>query len=278
MNVTVEGQSQVARIQDFLAEIAGIELLEQTESFNKIITELQSTTLTYQQLYNVLQSLLAAHFRHPAYPEAQKQIFLAFNTLFARELDRIEGLNLEALPADDSLYAGFVKNYDHYVRSYVSERRLIKLILNNALSVHNSPHYIIALQKSGSSVFGDSVSTLIANHKQKDSNWRSYPAWWGVKQDCAFNDWDLRPEIGAEPILRDGGIYKGHIEPNGKNLAVLDMYPESRYVLWFRDPRDIIASVFCEVLKKKNHVLIGLYSHSIHRLFAQMQYMKVLII
>lgn len=143
-----------------------------------------------------------------------------------------------------------------HVDSFVNETKLLKSYHANQLTIRNSPHYIIATPKSASSLFGICIGRIISAHygrlEQEGpfGGRRGYPAWWelGVGQDH-----ELRPEIGADPLFTqlEGCIYKGHIEALGKNLAVLDMYQHSRYILWFRDPADQIAAMFCHMLQAK---------------------------
>ncbi|MDA2932866.1 sulfotransferase domain-containing protein [Acidobacteria bacterium AH-259-D05] len=127
----------------------------------------------------------------------------------------------------------------------MNETKLVKRFQNSDFTIHNSPHYIIALPASASSFCGFCVGRMIALSKGMPYG-RTYPSWFhiGLTDDC-----ELRPEIGAEPVFSRGGVYKGHIEPLGKNLAVLNMYPFSRYILWFRDPKDQITAFFCRGLQ-----------------------------
>ncbi len=165
---------------------------------------------------------------------------------------------------DDAPYADRMTfGLDPKTEAFKSIHRGIKIHLDNAVESlslisrlqaglytrADSPKFIVAVPKSGSSLLGICLGNMIrlANGGQLDQNpfeWRGYPAWW---QEGRTHDWDLRPEIGADPLfLRyPGGVYKGHIPPTPKNLHVLNLYPESRYVVTIRDPRDQLAAWYC---------------------------------
>lgn len=166
---------------------------------------------------------------------------------------RIFGVN-----PDDPRYKAMGSSLKHHLDQAFEVMSLLQRFQADQVTVRTAPKFIIAIPKSGSSLVGICLGNMVklANGGTLDNDafaWRGYPAWWdlGVAQD-----WDLRPEIGADPLFvrYPGGIYKGHIPPTDKNLAVLGLYPRSRYVITVRDPRDQLVAAFCSKLRwRRDH-------------------------
>ncbi len=168
----------------------------------------------------------------------------------------IDKLNKNAFgDIKDPVVAKIYRGLHQHLSHYNGEAHLVQAFQKQTLSVHNSPHYIIALPKSASSMLGNCVATMISKFHgtlEKDGEFgrRGYTSW--SKIGDAW-DWQIRPEIAADMLFRiyPGGIYKGHFEVNGNNLAVLKKYKHSKYIILFRDPMDQLVGQFCNALKNK---------------------------
>jgi len=97
---------------------------------------------------------------------------------------------------------------------------------------------IPAIPKSSSSIFGNAIVDI--QEYYVDRSVRKYASYM-IKN----NDSDLRPSIIKE--FKHGGVLKYHIPPSGKNLKVLDDLG-LRYIILFRHPADVIASIYCNSL------------------------------
>ena len=95
-----------------------------------------------------------------------------------------------------------------------------------------------AIPKSSSSIFGNALMDIQEHYVGKSI--RKYASWM-----LENNDSDLRPSILKE--FRRGGVLKYHMSPSGKNLKVLDDH-DLRYIILFRHPADVIASIYCNSL------------------------------
>lgn len=124
--------------------------------------------------------------------------------------------------------------------------------LDAGIPLREAPKFIIAVQKSGSSLLADLLAGMVKLDRglplDHPNPFRGYPAWWRLGRG---HDWDLRADIGADPLFNacPGGVYKGHIPPSQKNLRILDIYRTSRYLVCLRDPRDQAAADFCQHLR-----------------------------
>lgn len=131
-----------------------------------------------------------------------------------------------------------------------NEFELARALRDGSMTPADAPKFIIAIPKSGSSMLGICLGNMIklSRGMELDDNafmFRGYPAWWRLGDT---HDWDLRPEIGADPLFQafPGGVYKGHINPIDKNFEILRLYEPSRSLIVVRDPRDQIAASFCQ--------------------------------
>ncbi|USN99600.1 MAG: sulfotransferase domain-containing protein [Phycisphaeraceae bacterium] len=124
--------------------------------------------------------------------------------------------------------------------------------LETGLPQRDAPKFIVAVQKSGSSLLADLLAGMVRLDRglplDHPARFRGYPAWWNLGRG---HDWDLRADIGADPLFAayPGGVYKGHIPPSQKNLRILEIYRTSRYLVCLRDPRDQAAADFCQSLR-----------------------------
>ncbi len=164
----------------------------------------------------------------------------------------------------DQYYQALYRGLGYYLNQSIELLNLTRQLQAEALDVRRAPKFIAALGKSGSSLLGICLGNMVklSNGGKLDNKpfeWRDNPAWWklqmtpqrALSQEMgASSDWDLRPEIGADPmfLVWPGAVYKGHIPPVNKNLGVLDLYKESRYVIIVRDPRDWAPATFCNHL------------------------------
>ncbi|MBF0195825.1 MAG: sulfotransferase domain-containing protein [Magnetococcales bacterium] len=126
-----------------------------------------------------------------------------------------------------------------------------------SLNTANSPKLIIAPPKSASSFFSSCVGNLLSKKfgVYKDFfpfGFRNYPSWWQTAKNSgvpSLTDWQLRPEFVATlGGLQYGSVYKGHIEPISSNFAILNMYQLVKYIIYLRDPRDLIIANACHAL------------------------------
>lgn len=143
----------------------------------------------------------------------------------------------------------------HHLDQAVEEIALVARFQHGQVDALNAPKFIVAIPKSGSSLLGICLGGLIALSRGVDPGaepfaFRGYPAWWSM---AGTHDWDLRPEIGADPLFRrfPGGVYKGHITPTDKNFAVLGLYEASKYLVCVRDPRDQIVAAYCDTIRAR---------------------------
>ncbi|NLE57553.1 MAG: hypothetical protein GX616_04280 [Planctomycetes bacterium] len=148
-----------------------------------------------------------------------------------------------------AIYRGFKYHLDNAIESMI----LVSRLQNHQYTIHTSPKFIVAVPKSGSSLLGICLGNMMRLVKEgkfgeNPFEWSGYPAWW---EQGTIQDWDLRPEIGMDPLFLcyPGGVYKGHIPPTPKNLRILRLYPESRYVITVREPRDQLVAWFCHNLR-----------------------------
>jgi len=94
---------------------------------------------------------------------------------------------------------------------------------------------IPAIPKSSSSRFANCICDI--QEFNGGAGIRKYPPYMMLN-----NDSDLRPSIIK--FFRKGGVLKYHMPPSGKNLKVLDDF-DFRYIILFRHPADVIASIYC---------------------------------
>ncbi len=160
-------------------------------------------------------------------------------------------------PAQQS-FKMIYRGLKHHLDQAVDEIDLLARFQNGEMDERVSPKFIVAIPKSGSSLLGMCLGGMIAltrgGSPAKDPFlFRGYPAWWSLG---ATHDWDLRPEIGMDPLFKrfPGGVYKGHIAPSEKNFAVLGLYKASRYLVVIRDPRDQIAAAYCDSIRARQRV------------------------
>jgi hypothetical protein len=125
------------------------------------------------------------------------------------------------------------------------------------LRISNAPKLIIAPPKSASSFFSSCVGNLISTNIGVYDDFfpyglRNYPSWWKVAKNSGappLTDWQLRPDIYATlGGLKYGSVYKGHIEPITSNFAILNMNHLIKYIIYLRDPRDLIIANACHAL------------------------------
>ncbi|HHN78759.1 MAG TPA: hypothetical protein ENK11_08840 [Phycisphaerales bacterium] len=125
--------------------------------------------------------------------------------------------------------------------------------LEAGIPLRDAPKFIVAVQKSGSSLLADCVAGIVKMDRgyalEAPCSYRAHPRWWPLGKG---HDWDLRADIGAEPefLAFPGAIYKGHIPPSQKNLRILEIYRTSRYLICLRDPRDQAVADFCQSLRR----------------------------
>jgi hypothetical protein len=143
----------------------------------------------------------------------------------------------------------------HHLDQAVEELALLARFQHGQVDARSAPKFIVAIPKSGSSLLGMCLGGMIALTRGVDPGaepfaFRGYPAWWSL---AGTHDWDLRPEIGADPLFKrfPGGVYKGHITPTDKNFAILDLYAASRYLVCVRDPRDQIVAAYCDTIRAR---------------------------
>ncbi len=144
------------------------------------------------------------------------------------------------------------KGIQYHLNAAIGEINLLSRFQSGGYDLATAPKFIIAIPKSGSSLLGVCLGAMIRLSKGEALGgnpfaYRGYPQWWK-----GF-DWDLRPEIGADPLFEQfpGGIYKGHVNPIEKNMKVLGLYAASRYVINVRDPRDQLVANFCSKLSQR---------------------------
>jgi len=130
------------------------------------------------------------------------------------------------LDTSSAAYKAIHRGMAYHLNNAVESLNLITRLQKNQYTVHTAPKFIVAIPKSGSSLLGICLGNMVRfkNEGQIGPNpfeWRGYPAWWDQGSNCF--DWDLRPEIGADPLFMryPGGVSKGHIEPIPKNFHVL---------------------------------------------------------
>lgn len=147
---------------------------------------------------------------------------------------------------------GLAHHLHHAVHGVELARRL-----KDGIPLADAPKFIIAIQKSGSSLLADLLAAMTRISRglpiDHPMPFRGYPAHWSLGRG---HDWDLRADIGADPMFtsQPGSIYKGHIPPSQKNLRILDLYRTSRYLVCIRDPRDQAVAEFCQLLRRdRNH-------------------------
>lgn len=170
----------------------------------------------------------------------------------------VEDLNIDATPFTSKLYRGL----DELLQEFTTRINLIRRFqVPDGWTVGNSPHFVIELPKSNGSNFKNCLASAMTLHNNGNLDNEpfgrsSHPRWWNMgKLDAnavgMVQDFDFRPESGMEGWGRFGisNLFFGHADPLGKNLAVLDMYPNSRYILLFREPKDFLVATYCSVLK-----------------------------
>lgn len=144
----------------------------------------------------------------------------------------------------------------HHLDMAIEELGLLAAFQNGERCAVDAPKFIVAIPKSGSSMMGICLGNMVnvargGSLADDAFTHRGYPSWCAVG---AAHDWDLRPEIGCDPLFRrfPGGIYKGHITPSDKNFAILDLYAQSRYLVMIRDPRDQIVADYCDTIRARS--------------------------
>lgn len=154
------------------------------------------------------------------------------------------------LDPEHPAYKLVCKGLKAHLDSAFNEFDLARALRDGAMTSGDAPKFIVAIPKSGSSLLGICLGNMIKLSRGMDLDanafmFRGYPAWWSLGNT---HDWDLRPEIGADPLFQSypGGVYKGHINPIEKNFEILRLYSQSRTLLVVRDPRDQIAASFCQ--------------------------------
>ncbi len=108
------------------------------------------------------------------------------------------------------------------------------------------PLLITAIPKSGSSFFAECVLCQYLMLAGMQNGCREYPRWWDFGN--GGSDWDLRPEIADIHNYESRSVFKSHFAATGKNLAILDLFPNMKYVILLRDPKDQLAAEYCSTL------------------------------
>ena len=199
--------------------------------------------------------LLFRLYLHPALCEGGRGIVTAIIVKMIRcnaGLFDPRPLGLDpAQPSFQMIYRGL----KHHLDQAVEEIDLLARFQNGEMDERVSPKFIVAIPKSGSSLLGMCLGGMIAltrggSPAEDPFLFRGYPAWWSLG---ATHDWDLRPEIGMDPLFKrfPGGVYKGHITPSEKNFAVLGLYKASRYLVVVRDPRDQVVAAYCDSIRAR---------------------------
>lgn len=194
-------------------------------------------------------------YLHPDLRDGARGVVTA---IMVKNIRRHAGLfDPRALGLDPSrrAFKMIYRGLGHHLDMAVDEIGLLARFQNGEMDEAHSPKFIVAIPKSGSSMLGiclGNMMTLTRGGSLEDDPFlnRGYPAWWSLG---ATHDWDLRPEIGADPLFRrfPGGIYKGHITPCDKNFAILGLYDASRYLVVIRDPRDQIVAAYCDHMRAR---------------------------
>ena len=149
---------------------------------------------------------------------------------------------------------GFDPNATHYKAIYkglkfhldqaINELHVVRSFQDKTQTPITAPKFIIAVPKSGSSLLGICLGNMVKVCQGGDLSdgdvyaYRGYPSWWTIN---TANDWDLRPEVGVDPlfITYPGAVYKGHVNPLPKNFDILDLYEMSKY-LWLDPVKEIL--------------------------------------
>ena len=154
------------------------------------------------------------------------------------------------LDPEHHTYTMVCKGLKAHLDSAFNEFDLARALRDGSMTRRDAPKFIVAIPKSGSSLLGICLGNMIKLSRGMDLDanafmFRGYPEWWRLG---STHDWDLRPEIGADPLFvgYPGGVYKGHINPIEKNFEILRLYEQSRSLIVVRDPRDQIAASFCQ--------------------------------
>lgn len=195
-------------------------------------------------------SLVFKLYLHPRLTDAARGIVTALVLKAVRKNAGLFHPATMGLDTDARAFKMLYRGLAHHLDAAVDELALIARFQNKKFDEASAPKFIVAIPKSGSSLLGMCLGGMIALSRGAsiDDNpfaFRGYPAWWKVG---GTHDWDLRPEIGADPLFKrfPGGVYKGHITPTDKNFAVLGLYGKSRYLVCVRDPRDQIVAAYCD--------------------------------
>ena len=156
---------------------------------------------------------------------------------------------------DTRPYRMIYRGLAHHLDQAVEEIALLARFQHARVDAHTAPKFIVAIPKSGSSLLGMCLGGMIALTRGGSLEgdpfaFRGYPAWWSLGNN---HDWDLRPEIGADPLFQKfpGGVYKGHITPSDKNFAILGLFERSRYLVCGRDPRDQLVAAYCDGVRAR---------------------------
>lgn len=212
--------------------------------------------LTIPETARPAVALLAEWAARPDLPDTLRGL-LAFFIAFGLRPDA-ERFDPAALGVDSEAFdkavidPGLSHHLHHAVHGVDLARKL-----NEGIPLRDAPKFIAAIQKSGSTLLADLLTAMTkldrGLHVDDPASFRGYPAYWRLGRG---HDWDLRADIGADPLFTDqpGAIYKGHIPPTQKNLRILDLYRTSRYLVCVRDPRDQAVAHFCQLLRRdRNH-------------------------
>ena len=194
--------------------------------------------------------LLFELYQHPALHQEMKGLVSTLvMSLLRHDVAQVSPASIGLNP-EHQAFKMIYRGLGHHLDMAFAEIDLVSKLQRDALDKTTSPKFVIAIPKSGSSLLGICLGNMIKLSRggSLDNNafmFRGYPSWWNVGDT---HDWDLRPEIGADPLFRQypGGVYKGHVAPSPKNLEILKLYKESRYLITIRDPRDQFVAHYCQ--------------------------------
>ncbi len=199
--------------------------------------------------------LLAQWATHPGLPdELRGMIAYCITAGIRHDADHFDPARFGVSP---DLFDGAAidTGLSHHLLHAVQNVDLLRR-LKAGIPLRDAPKFIVAVQKSGSSLLADCVAGLVKMDRGYDldapCSYRAHPGWWHLGKG---HDWDLRADIGAEPefLAFPGAIYKGHIPPSQKNLRILEIYRTSRYLICLRDPRDQAVADFCQTLRRRRN-------------------------
>ncbi|MBF0381055.1 MAG: sulfotransferase domain-containing protein [Magnetococcales bacterium] len=199
------------------------------------------------------------------YPEEERSL-VAFRLLMnvAKQFDTIPsispeqlGLNFENSKPQAAVFECLRNNINDLYKLFF----YCLITPESGLSTLNTPKLIIAPPKSASSFFSSCAGNMLAMKLGVYKDYfpfglRNYPSWWKIAKDIGVNqlsDWQLRPEMFATLGGQSyGSIYKGHMEPISSNFAILNTNKLIKYIIYLRDPRDLLIANACQALVAKS--------------------------